>query len=55
MAHTSLEDQSLDYSKPFVVGLWIDDQYVEKETYPLKSTVKAMAGKFAPWNQEVRS
>jgi hypothetical protein len=54
MAHTSLEDQSLDYSKPFVVGLWIDGEYIEKTTYPMKSTVESMAGKLAPWNQEVR-
>lgn len=54
MAHTILEDQSLDFTKPFVVGLWIDDQYVEKTTYPMKTTVKSMAGKHAPWDAEVR-
>jgi hypothetical protein len=54
MAHIRLEDQALDYSKPFVVGLWIDDQYVEKTTYPMKSTVESMAGKRAPWDSEAR-
>jgi hypothetical protein len=56
MAHTSLEDQALDFSKPFVVGLWIDGKYTEKITHPLKSMVRNMTerGLVAPWDKEVR-
>jgi hypothetical protein len=58
MAHTSLEDQALDFSKPFVIELSLTGAdgrtyRVEKETYPLKSTVKS--GRRGPWDAEVRS
>jgi hypothetical protein len=53
MAKLSLEDQALDFSKPFVVELSLDGVRVEKVTYPLKSTVKS--GRRGPWDsQEVR-
>jgi hypothetical protein len=56
MAKPILEDQSVDYSKGFVLGYYEGDRYVERVTYPLKSSVKAMAerGVRAPWDQEVR-
>lgn len=54
MAKTTLQDQSLDYTKGFVIGFWIDGEYIEKLTHPLKSSVKSMAGKRAPWDEEVR-
>jgi hypothetical protein len=55
MAKISLEDQALDYSKPFVIGLWIDGKYVEKVTHPLKSMVRNMIerGLVAPWDTGV--
>jgi hypothetical protein len=62
MAHTSLEDQALDYTKPFTVEFSYRDadgrkRRVEKTTYPMKSMVKRMAESEsrAPWDsQEVR-
>ena len=56
MAKPTLQDQSIDFSKPFIVGLWIDGQYVEKVTHPLKSMVRNMRerGLVAPWDTEVK-
>jgi hypothetical protein len=56
MAKPILEDQSVDYSKGFVLGYYEGNTYREKMTYPLKSSVKSMAerGQQAPWDQEVR-
>jgi len=61
MAKPILEDQAVDYTKPFVVEFTYRDadgrkQYVEKLTHPLKSMVKNMTerGQRAPWDQEVR-
>ena len=56
MAKAILEDQAVDYSKGFVVGYYEGNIYREKMTYPLKSSVKAMAerGLRAPWDEEVR-
>jgi hypothetical protein len=60
MAKPILEDQSLDYTKPFTVEFTFRDadgrKYsVEKMTHPLKSMVKNMAehGVQAPWDKEV--
>jgi hypothetical protein len=60
MAHTSLEDSALDYTKPFTVEFSYRDadgrkRVVVKETHPLKSMVKNMAerGVRAPWDSEV--
>jgi hypothetical protein len=55
MAQTILEDQALDYSKGFVLGFYEGNSYVEKMTYPLKSSVKTMAerGQQAPWDTGV--
>jgi hypothetical protein len=57
MAHTSLEDQAVDYTKPFTVEFSFRDadgvkRYVEKLTHPLKSMVKRMAESEsrAPWD-----
>jgi len=62
MAKPILEDQALDYTKPFTVEFSYRDadgrkQYVEKLTHPLKSMVKRMAESEsrAPWDaQEAR-
>jgi hypothetical protein len=57
MAKAILEDQAVDYTKPFTIGYYRGTMYVEKVTYPLKSSVKTMAerGQQAPWDaQEVR-
>jgi hypothetical protein len=61
MAQPILEDQAVDYSKPFTVEFTYRDangikRSVVKETYPLKQSVKTMAerGQRAPWDQEVR-
>ena len=55
MAKPILEDQSLDFSKLFVIELWIDGKRVEKVTHPLKSMVRRMEqlGLQAPWDTEV--
>ena len=55
MAKPTLQDQSIDFSKPFIVGLWIEGQYHEKTTYPLKQSVeyKKRLGQQGPWDQEV--
>ena len=55
MAHTILEDQALDFTKPFTIELWIDGMCIQRTAYPMKVMVRKMAGKIAPWNQEVRS
>jgi hypothetical protein len=61
MAKPILEDQAVDYSKPFVVEFTYRDangikRSVVKETYPLKQSVKNMEdrGQRAPWDQEVQ-
>jgi hypothetical protein len=56
MAQTTLQDQSLDYTKGFVLGYYQGNDYVEKMTYPLKSMVKnfEQRGEQAPWDEEVR-
>jgi hypothetical protein len=61
MAKPILEDQAVDYSKPFVVEFTYRDadgvkRYVEKLTHPLKSMVRRLAESEsrAPWDQEVR-
>jgi hypothetical protein len=56
MAKPILEDQAVDYSKGFVLGYYEGDRYVERVTYPLKSSVKNAAdrGLQAPWDAEVR-
>jgi hypothetical protein len=61
MAQTILEDQALDYTKPFTVEFSYRDadgrkRVIIRETHPLKSMVRNMAerGQQAPWDQEVR-
>ena len=61
MAKPILEDQAVDYTKPFTVELSFRGadgitRTVVKETYPLKSMVKNMEqrGVQAPWDSEVR-
>jgi hypothetical protein len=40
MAKPTLQDQSVDYSKGFVLGYYEGDRYVERVTYPLKQSVE---------------
>jgi hypothetical protein len=60
MAQPILEDQALDYTKPFTVEFTYRDadgkkRSVVKETFPLKQSVKNMAtlGLQAPWDSGV--
>ena len=53
MAKPTLQNQSVDYSKGFVIGYYEGDRYVERVTYPLKSSVKNAPerGLRAPWDE----
>jgi hypothetical protein len=61
VAKPILEDQSLDYSKPFTVEFSYRDasgtkRTIVRETYPLKQSVeyRKRLGLYSPWDQEVR-
>jgi len=57
MANAILEDQSLDYTKPFTVEFTFRDSNGMKYTtvktvYPMKVMVRKMAGKRTPWDEK---
>jgi hypothetical protein len=54
MAKITLQEQAIDRTKPFTLGYYEGDRYVEKLTYPLKQSVERIEklGLTAPW--EVR-